>query len=153
MKSSLRYLIASLAIFTAATAFAQSAALSADTTTLAPSGGTVALTAMVNYDTTPGALGWSIALPPDWTLVSVAGPNVPAIVPEAGSTGTLEFAYTQVPAGRAEFVLQVRYPANAVSAQATPKVLVRSSGKLTTLTPPPVELRGIKDGGPQKSRN
>lgn len=152
MKSLLRFLVASLAISSAATAFAQSAALSSDTAQLSPSGGTVVLTAATNYDTPPGALGWSIALPADWTLVSVSGPHVPAIVPDAGSSGTLEFAFTQVPAGRAEFTIHVSYPANAGSAQATPKVLVRTAGKLTTLTPAPVTLRGVTVTG-QKSRN
>jgi hypothetical protein len=152
MKSLVRSLVASLAIFAAASAFAQSAALSSDTTTLAPSGGTVVLTATTTYDAAPGALGWSIALPAEWTLVSVSGPDVPAISPQAGSSGTLEFAFTAVPAGRAEFTVQVRYPANAESAQATPKVLVRAGGKLTTLTPAPVDLRGKTVVG-QRSRN
>src|SRR5215217_2782823 len=108
-----RIIVAMLAIFGASMAFAQTAALSSDTTTLAPGGGTVTFTATVNYDATPGALGWSIALPADWTLVDVTGPSVPAIAPEPGSAGTLEFAYTAVPAQRAEFSVQVRYPANA----------------------------------------
>ncbi len=152
MKSLLRPLVASLAMLSAASAFAQSAALSSDTSTLAPAGGTVVLTAATTYDTAPGALGWSITLPADWTLVAVTGPNVPAISPEPGSSGALEFAFTQVPAARVEFSVQVRYPANAGTAQATSKVLVRADGKLTTLSPAPVELRGVNVTA-QKSRN
>jgi hypothetical protein len=133
-------------------AFAQTASLTADQTALAPAGGTIALTATVNYEGEPGAVGWSIALPAEWSLMSVAGPNVPAIKPEAGSTGTLEFAYTNVPANRAEFSVMVRYPANATTAVARPTVIVRAGGKLNTLTPPAVELRAGATSG-QRARN
>jgi hypothetical protein len=85
-------------------------------------------------------VGWSIALPADWTLVSVGGANVPEIAPEAGTTGTLEFAYTSAPAGRAEFSVIVKYPAGVKSAKATPTVLVRTAGKLATLNPTAVEF-------------
>jgi hypothetical protein len=148
MKRSLRFpiLVAGLAMFGAGVVFAQNAALSSDTTTLSASGGTVTLTATVNYDATPGALGWSIALPADWTLVSISGPNVPPIAPEAGSSGTLEFAYMSVPSQRAEFSVEVRYPAKATAAKAAPTVLVRTAGKLTTLTPPPVTLQPATSG-------
>jgi hypothetical protein len=137
----------------AATAFAQNATLTSDTTALVPSGGSVTLTATASYDATPGALGWSIALPADWTLVSVSGPHVPAIAPEPGTAGTLEFAYTSVPAQRAEFTVEVRYPANASPTKLTPTVLLRSDGKLTTLTPPAVELQRVTSGSLQRSRN
>lgn len=125
-----------------ASAFAQTASLTADTTVLSPAGGTVSFTATVSYDGEPGAVGWSIALPADWSLVSVSGADVPAIAPEAGTTGTLEFAYTSVPAQRASFVITVKYPANAPTTSATPTVLVRANGKLSTLAPKPVELTG-----------
>ncbi len=148
----LRSLVATVAIFSAAAAFAQNASLSSDTAALSPSGGTVVLTATATYDTAPGALGWQIALPADWTLVSVVGPNLPGIKPDVGSTGTLEFAFASVPSSRAEFSVQVSYPANTGSTQATSKVIVRTAGKLTTLTPAPVELRGVTVTG-QKSRN
>lgn len=146
-------MVAALAIFGAGVAFAQNASLSSDTTTLSASGGTVTLTATVNYDSTPGALAWSIALPEDWTLVSISGPNVPPIAPEAGAGGTLEFAYMSVPAQRAEFAVQVRYPARAGAAKATPTVLVRTEGKLTTLTPPPVSLQPQVGGAARRAPN
>lgn len=140
------------AVLVVTSAFAQTASLTADHAALAPSGGTIALTATVNYEGEPGAVGWSIALPGEWSLVSVTGPNVPAIIPETGSTGTLEFAYTTVPNARAEFTVLVRYPANAPSAKATPTVLVRAGGKLSTLSPPAVALRGSATSG-QHSQN
>ena len=138
--ASFRPLFAVAAFLFATLAFAQTASLKSDTTGLAPDGGTVALTATVSYDAQPGAIGWSIALPADWTLVSVAGANVPEIAPDPGTGGVLEFAYTNVPAGRAEFSLVVRYPAGTTAAKAAPTVLVRSAGKLTTLTPAAVEF-------------
>lgn len=147
----LRFLPA-LALLASVSAFAQSATLTSNTNTLAPAGGNVVLTATANYDGEPGALGWSIALPADWSLVSVVGPNVPAVSPETGATGTLEFAYTNVPANRAEFSVMVRYPANAATASATPTVLVRAGGKLSTLSPAGVEFRAGATNG-QHSRN
>lgn len=143
----LHSLLVSVATLAGSVAFAQNAALVSDTTILAQSGGTLVLRATADYAGVPGALGWSIALPANWSLVVVNGPQLPAVVPEAGSTGTLEFAYTTVPQSRAEFSVVVRYPANAPSAQATSTALLRSGGKLTTLTPTPVQMRGAEAGG------
>lgn len=137
----------------ASLARAQTASLAASQTTLSPGGGTVVLTASANYEDEPGALGWAIALPADWTLVSVAGPHAPQIAPQNGSTGTLEFAYTAVPAQRAEFSVTVRYPANAANAAATPTVIVRRGGKLATLAPAPVQLRAADSATLRKSKD
>lgn len=143
-----------LALFAAATsAWAQNAVLTANTTRLAPSGGTVVLTASANYAGEPGALGWEVALPANWSLESVSGANVPQIAPQAGTTGTLEFAYTTVPSQRAEFVMIVRYPAGATTATAKPTVLLRDAGKLTTLKPATIELRTDEAARAQRSRN
>jgi len=144
MKNSnlLRSLALAFTLGAAAVATAQTATLKSDTSALAAAGGSVALTASVAYDGTPSALGWAIALPADWSLVSVTGTHVPQIAPDAGSTGTLEFAYTTAPAAKAEFMIVVRYPAGSTNAKAVPTVLVRSSGKLATLTPAPVEFGG-----------
>ncbi len=149
----LRFLIASVAAFAASSALGQNASLTSDTPVLAQSGGTLVLRATAEYEGEPGALGWTMVLPGDWSLVLVSGRNVPAIVPEAGSTGPLEFAYTAVPERRAEFSVVVRYPANPTSTQATSTVLLRSGGKLTTLTPAPVQLRGAEGGASRPSRN
>ena len=136
----LRYLAVTLALGLASVAFAQTASLKADAAALIPSGGSVTFTAAATYDGQPAALGWVIALPSDWTLVSVSGANAPEISPDVGSTGTLEFAYISAPAGRAEFNVVVRYPAGATTAKAVPTVLIRASGKLTTLAPTAVEF-------------
>ena len=135
-----RRLVAAFFLVTAGAAFAQNATLTADATALAPAGGQVTFAAAVSYDGQPSALGWAIALPADWTLVSVAGANVPEVSPAAGSTGALEFAYTAAPAAKAEFSVIVRYPAGTATAKAVPTVLVRANGKLATLSPALVEF-------------
>lgn len=129
--------------FVCGTAFAQTATLSSDTSTLSPSGGQVVLTATASYDGEPGALGWMIELPADWQLVSVGGPNTPDIKPDAGVSGTLEFAFVQVPAQTARFTVLVRYPANARTTSARSTVLIRAGGRLNTVNPAPVELQGV----------
>ena len=132
--SLLRALVVLALVFGAtALGLAQSAVLTAETKALA---------ATANYEGQPGALGWSIALPADWFLVSVSGPNPPGIAPEAGSAGTLEFAYFAIPANRAEFKFVVRYPPGAATAKATPTVLIRANGKLVTLEPAAVAFGG-----------
>lgn len=123
-------------------AAAQTATLTADNPHLAPSGGTLALTATLSYEGAPGAIGWSIDLPADWSLVSVAGQTPPQISPESGTRGTLEFAFTDAPAGRAEFTIVVRYPANAPSFAAKPTAILRQDGQLAQLKPTPVTFFG-----------
>ena len=142
-KSLIRAIALTFVAFSAAAlGFSQSATLTASTSALSASGGNLTLTAAANYDGQPGAIGWSVVLPPDWALVSLAGPNPPGIAPDLGTTGTLEFAHTSIPANRAEFSFVVRYPAGAVAAKAAPTVLIRANGKLTTLQPAPVEFGG-----------
>ncbi len=137
---SLRQLAALFAFCMASVGFAQTATLKADSTTLATAGGSVALTATVSYEGQPSAVGWAIALPEDWALVSVSGTNIPEIAPAPGATGTLEFAYTSSPAAKAEFVIVVSYAKGSAGAKAVPTVLVRANGKLVTLNPAPVEF-------------
>jgi hypothetical protein len=149
--NSLRFALLAF-VGTAVSAFAQTAALTADTPTLSTQGGTVSLTAVVSYESAPGALGWSIVLPADWSVISVSGPDVPAITPDAGSGGTLEFAFTSLPPQRTEFTVTVKYPANARATTANSTVLVRSGGKLTTLTPKPLHLSSVATAQDQ-SRN
>ena len=149
----IRLLLATPVALAASFAFAQTASLSSDISVLAHSGGTLVLRATADYPAEPGALGWAIALPADWSLVALNGPQMPAIAPAAGSTGTLEFAFTTVPANRAEFSVLVRYPANAASTQATSTVLVRSGGKLTTLTPAPVPLKAANPGDQGRAKS
>lgn len=91
---------------------AQTAALSANQTTLALDGGDIILTATANYaGQTPAALAWEITLPDGWSFVGAAGTHVPGVVPLPGAGGLLEFAYSSPPEGQASFTITVRYPA------------------------------------------
>ncbi len=124
----------------AASAFAATASLESNSKVLLPAGGTVVLTAKAGYSGQPAALGWSIALPADWTFVGVRGQALPGVAPEPGSSGTLEFALTAVPAQGAVFSFEVRYPAGADTTTARSTVFIRADSKLTTLTPALVTL-------------
>ncbi len=132
--------VAALVFGAAALGFAQTASFTADTSSLAAGGGFLSFVATATYEGQPGAVGWSIELPKDWSLVSVSGANLPGIASEPGSSGALEFAYITIPADRAEFRLVVRYPAGTMAAKIGPTVLIRANGKLITLAPSPVEF-------------
>lgn len=79
-------------------------------------------------------------MPTSWSLVKVDGDSVPQVVPEPGTTGTLEFAYSTVPNYMANFKVTVRYPAGTGRVKITSVVIVRIDGRLITLTPAPVDL-------------
>lgn len=117
---------------------AQTVSLGADAQVLSRRGGEVTLTATVNYEAAPSALGWSIDLPPSWTLVRVEGPDLPAVAPSPGTTGVLEFAFTRAPAGETRFAVVVGYPAGPGAAEVTAVALIRSGGKLIQRAPKPV---------------
>jgi hypothetical protein len=121
-------------------ALAQTASLTARTNELSPNGGEITLQAALGYNERPAALGWSIPLPAGWSMVRVGGGEGPQVVPEPGTTGTLEFAYTSVPDYMASFAVTVRYPAGSGGVKISPTVIVRTVGKLITLTPAPVSL-------------
>jgi hypothetical protein len=121
-------------------ASAQTAMLLPSSTKLAAEGGVVTLTAVMTYEGEPGAIGWSIDLPANWTLVSVVGPNLPDVRPATGDTGKLDFAYVTVPTHRAEFSLQVGYPPKTAAAVAKATALVRSGGKLETMQPASIDF-------------
>jgi len=133
--------IALLGLITTAWAAAQSATLSADLAKLSPTGGQLAITATVIYDNTPGAIGWSVKLPDGWALLATSGPDLPAVKPDKGAAGTLEWAYTAIPSNRAQFLFTVSYPAKAaLPAEIASTVIVRTKGELKTVTPTPIRF-------------
>jgi hypothetical protein len=119
---------------------AQTANLTTRTNDLSPNGGELTLLAALGYNERPAALGWSIPLPAGWSMVRVGGGEGPQVVPEPGTTGTLEFAYTSVPDYMASFAVTVRYPAGSGGAKIASTVIVRANGKVMTLTPDTVVL-------------
>ena len=130
-----------LGLITTAWAAAQSATLSADLAKLSPTGGNLAITATVIYDSTPGAIGWSVKLPDGWALLTTSGPDLPAVKPDHGAVGTLEWAYTAIPPNRAQFLFTVGYPAKtALPAEIVSTVFVRAKGELKTVAPAPIRF-------------
>lgn len=151
MSPSLKFWI--LAFFSTFGLHAQSASISASAEHLAPTGGTVVLRAVATYAEETGAVGWSIKVPGGWSLVSLDGPNVPEIVPEVGASGELEFAFTRIPNGRAEFSVSLRYPPECSSSEASSFALIRTSGKLAVVTPAPLQFRGAGEKDHRRTRN
>lgn len=119
----------------AVSASAQTAQLTCDHVSLSPKGGTLKLLAALSYQERPAAAGWEIQLPEGWSLVGVGGGTPPQIASRAGSEGTLEFAFTEVPELSATFELTVQYPAQAKAAAINSTVFLRARGEQTTLRP------------------
>jgi hypothetical protein len=114
---SLRLLLAAIgALGLAGAALAQSvsATFVPSTTTLSPSGGTVTLTATINFPgKTLSTLGWTMQIPAGWSHASSAGTNLPPVRPTAGQTAQLEWAYIDPTtfSGTAQFTTTISYPA------------------------------------------
>jgi hypothetical protein len=121
-------------------ACAQTATFTADRSKLATTGGQVNFTATITYTNAPDALGFSVQLPSGWSIVRTTGTVPPQVAPAAGATTPLEWAYTTIPVGHAQFYIAVRYPAGVKTASVIPSVICRTNGRLTTLSPPPVNL-------------
>src|SRR6185369_5915883 len=99
-----------LAIAGASLSRGQTATLTTPTTNYSATGGTVTLTATLNYAAPiapPTALGFTIVIPPGWTVASVGGPNPVGVGPNPGETGQLGFAYFSFPANSAQFTVTV----------------------------------------------
>jgi hypothetical protein len=128
-----------VALLTAALGHAQSAALTPASANVS-GGTTVTLTASANYVGAPSAVGWSVTLPEGWSFVGTSGPNPPQVAPQAGATGTLEWAYTNVPADVAVFVITVKAAGKPGTVQLPAKVLLRANGKQQTVEVTPATV-------------
>lgn len=95
---------------------AQTATLTTTTSQLSATGGTVTFTATIAYSGTPSALGFQVELPAGWTYAG--GTGEPSIKPDAGTTGTLEWAYTGgFGVGASSFDFTASYPAGLSGVQ------------------------------------
>lgn len=97
-------------------ASAQSAALSASSSTYSSGGGSITFTATLTYSGSVSALGLSVNAPSGWTYGSASG-TVPPIAPSAGDSGGFDFTYTSIPASPVSFSFTVNYPAGMTGAQ------------------------------------
>ncbi|MBI5767102.1 MAG: hypothetical protein HZA93_04855 [Verrucomicrobia bacterium] len=132
-------LVLAASLLTASIGFGQSASLVADKSAVA-SGAELTLTASATYEGTPSAMGWSVTLPAGWSYVSTTGPDVPAITPQAGATGTIEWAFTESPAGVAHFRFTVKATGKAGDSVLKARVLLRAAGKQQTVEASPVAV-------------
>jgi len=128
-----------VAVAAASLSFGQSATLVADKPSAA-AGSEFTLTASAYYPGVPSALGWSVTLPEGWTYVSTGGANPPSVGPQNGATGTLEWAYTDVPAGSVQFSFTVRATGKAGIVQLRAQALLRADGKQQAVDAAPVSV-------------
>jgi hypothetical protein len=132
-----RIFLSSVALAAASLGFAQSATLSGDKSSVA-SDAELTLTFSATYAGAPGAMGWSVSLPEGRSYVSTSGSDIPAIAPQAGATGTLEWAHTYAPVGVAHFRFTVKAAGKPGEAQLKGTLLLRAAGKQQTIESAPV---------------
>ena len=114
--------------------YAQDALLTVESNRLSRFGGTIKLSASVTYEQVPGALGWSVSLPDGWALVETSGVRRPEIVPSAGATRKLEWAFVSIPESPAKFEFVVSYPAGLRQTQSiNADVVACSAGETRSL--------------------
>lgn len=124
-------------LWVTATSYGQSASLTTDTPAVS-AGAVLTVTAAASYSSAPVAAGWTVTLPEGWSFVTTGGPNAPQVGPDAGATGTLEWAYATVPATGARFGFTVKTGGKPGPAQLTAKVYLRVEGKQQTVQVQPL---------------
>ncbi len=134
----------SLFLLLGALCLGQQPTLTTDETQLGPQGGIVKVVATVTFESVPGALGWSVSLPPGWTLKGTAGLSVPDISPPSGSSGKLDWAFVTVPASPVQFEILLQYPPGAQRRHVIRGELVSfREGKLDSVAAAPVIFQRV----------
>lgn len=141
-------------------ASAQTASLTASSSNYSSAGGTITLTAEINYTTVafPTALSFNITLPPGWAvqsksdgsgLANIGGTNLPPVSPIGGQTGNVGFAYgtSGFPANRASFAVVVTYPAGLTGTQTIAASALYRTPE-TTLPVPSLNFTPAADSAP-----
>lgn len=108
-------------------------------------GGNVTVTCTLTYVGSASSLGWLVTLPAGWSFVSDGG-SAGDVKPVAGSTNSLEWAWTTVPPSPVTFTYTLNVPATeSVARPLTAFGIVRSGGTATTVTatPSPLSLSPI----------
>ena len=97
-------------------------------------GSTVTITNTLTYTGTVSSLGWQVTLPASWSLASDAG-SAGDIKPAVGTTGSLAWAWSTIPASPVTFTYTVNVPAGETVARTLAATgIVRAGGTVTTLT-------------------
>lgn len=113
---------------------AQTATLSSQSASLSKSGGVLTITATVTYTGLPSAIGWSVTLPSGWSYAG-AGSGTPGVAPMNGQTGTLDWAFTTIPASPATFSFRVNYPVGLTGTHTIGgSAVFREAGQLRNLS-------------------
>ena len=95
------------------------------------SAGTITITNKLTYTGSPSSLGWHVDLPAGWSFVSASG-TTGDVKPEAGVTGTLDWAWSTPPASPVTFTYTLSIPAGGFGAQQLKAyAIVRTGGTLT----------------------
>ena len=104
--------------FFALGAAAPSVSLTANTANFDARGGSVGVVAMFDCSAGPlSGLSLEVALPEGWSAAGTTGSSLPGVLPSAGSTGKVGWAYIAIPTGSARFSFTVDYPAGLPKAQ------------------------------------
>lgn len=108
-------------------------------------GGTVTIATTFNYSGPATALGLEVDLPAGWSYASSTGEDVPGTTPGADTTGTIGWAYTNVPTSPVSF----SYTLNVPEGETAPIVLTAiyrfrdgspSGEQVITVTPAPLTV-------------
>ncbi len=107
------------------------------------SGGTVVLELTTSFaGSVPVQLGWSMVLPPGFSYAG--GSNEPDVKPLLGNTGTVEWAYFNIPASGATFRVTLAYGPGIVGKQSIyATLLYRTNSLPTSVTLPPAVLSRV----------
>ena len=90
----------------------------------------------------PQQLAWSIILPAGFSYQG--GQNEPSVKPQVGTTGTLEWAYSTIPASGAVFTVRLAYAAGLGGIQPIYATLIyRTTALLSTVTLPALVLSRV----------
>ena len=106
-------------------------------------GGTLTLEIRSDFSgAAPQQLGWSIILPPGFSYQG--GQDEPSVRPQVGSAGTLEWAYTTIPASGAVFRVRLAYVGGLGGAQSIyATLLYRTNAVPSTVTLPALVLSRV----------
>jgi hypothetical protein len=74
------------------------------------SGETFEICINITHDDTLTALGVEETMPDEWSFDSVSGDDFPAVYPDIGETGVLEFIWVTIPDSPVDFCYTVQVP-------------------------------------------
>ncbi len=108
-------------------------------------GGTVSITNTFTYEGGASAIGWTVDLPDGWSYASTVFAEFrPDVRPSSGTTGTLGWAYSEVPPSGASFTYTLNVPAGTTGVQTLSASLLFRSGsapeETVIATPAPLQI-------------